>query len=108
MARSRRKDYEHSSNDKTRSAMTVSPVLVLHIASGTLALPAGAAAIFFRKGSRRHRIAGKLFVIFMLGLGATGAYLGFMKNQVSNVIAGTTTIYLVATAWLAGRKEKET
>jgi len=88
--------------------MSVSPILVLHIASGTLALPAGAAAIFFRKGSRRHRIAGKLFIIFMLGLGTSGAYLGFMKSQVSNVIAGTTTIYLVATAWLAGRKEKET
>jgi Predicted membrane protein (DUF2306) len=78
-------------------------LLILHIGSGILALLLGAAAMAFRKGSRHHRMAGNFFVISMLALGTTGAYLGLMKNQVSNVIGGTTTIYLVTTAWTAAR-----
>ena len=83
--------------------MSFSPALIFHICSGILALPLGAAAMSFRKGSQPHRTAGNFFVISMLGLGASGAYLGLMKNQASNVIAGTTTIYLVATAWITAR-----
>src|SRR5215471_5090435 len=83
--------------------MPFSPALILHICCGVLGLLSGAIAIALRKGSNRHRLVGNIFVISMLGLGATGAYLGFMKNEGTNVIAGTTTFYLVATAWLAGR-----
>jgi hypothetical protein len=34
----------------------------------------------------------------MLGLSASGAYLAFMKSQPGNVLGGTLTFYLVATA----------
>lgn len=84
--------------------MRISPMLFLHICCGVLGLISGALAISLRKGSGRHRLVGNVFVISMLGLGASGAYMGFMKDQGSNVIAGTTTFYLTATAWLAGRR----
>jgi hypothetical protein len=58
----------------------------------------------FRKGSHRHRVAGNLFVIAMLSLSASGAYLGFMKHQTLNGLQGVLTLYLVATAWLTARR----
>ena len=84
--------------------MQVSPVLLLHICSGVFGLLSGAAAMSFRKGSRRHRVAGDVFVISMVGLGATGAYMGSMKEQITNVAAGLLTCYLVATAWATARR----
>jgi len=89
--------------------MQTSPMLFLHICGGTLGLIAGAAAMIFRKGSRGHRLAGDVFVISMLTLGGTGAYMAMMKSQPGNVLAGTLTCYLVATAWMtAKRGEAET
>ena len=38
--------------------MTVSPLLVFHIAAGTAGVLSGALALAFRKGSRRHRATG--------------------------------------------------
>ena len=79
--------------------MSFSPALVFHISIGTIALFYGAAAMVFRKGSRRHRETGKVFVISMLSLGASGAYLGFMKHEMLNGMMGVLTFYLSATAW---------
>jgi hypothetical protein len=63
----------------------------------------------FRKGSRRHGLAGNVFVIAMLSLGASGAYLAFMKSEMDNVIGGVLTIYLVPTSWMtAGRRDGQT
>ena len=87
--------------------MSFSPILLLHICAGTIGVLAGFAAAFFRKGSRRHRVAGNVFFISMLGLGASGGYMGFMKSEVTNVMAGTITIYLVATAWATARRREE-
>ena len=61
------------------------PLLVLHITAGTLGILFGFVAIFFLKGSRRHRLAGNVFVISMLLLSSSGAYLGFMKHQILKV-----------------------
>jgi uncharacterized membrane protein len=83
--------------------MPFSPVLVFHIFAGTLGLLSGTAAMSFRKGSRRHRVTGNVFVVSMLGLAASGAYLGFMKHQVLNGSMGVLTLYLVATAWWTAR-----
>ncbi len=89
--------------------MSVSPILLFHICSGIVGLLSGAAAMSFRKGSRGHRVAGNVFFISMLSLGASGAYMGFMKSQISNVFGGALTLYLVATAWAtARRREGET
>lgn len=89
--------------------MSYSPILLLHIASGTFGMLSGFIAVFLRKGSRRHALAGRVFVITMLSLSATGVYMALMKSQTGNVLGGTLTFYLVATAWLtARRREVET
>jgi hypothetical protein len=84
--------------------MRFSPTLIFHIAAGTVALLAGAAAMAFRKGSRGHRVAGNIFVIAMLGLSVSGAYLGFMKQQMLNGFMGVLSFYLVITAWWTARR----
>jgi uncharacterized membrane protein len=89
--------------------MTFSPVLILHICGAIVGLLGGWSALVFRKGSRLHRASGNVFFAGMLIMGTTGAYMGFMKQQPSNVIVGTLTCYLVATAWaVIKRKEGET
>jgi hypothetical protein len=89
--------------------MAFSPILGLHICAATITVPSGSAALFFRKGSRRHRAAGNVFFISMLIMSASGAYMGFMKQQAINVVVGVLTFYLVATAWVVvKRKEGET
>jgi len=84
--------------------MSYSPILLLHIASGTLGMLSGFVAVFLRKGSRRHGVAGNVFVISMLSLSATGVYLALMKSQPGNVLGGALTFYLVATAWRTARR----
>jgi hypothetical protein len=89
--------------------MRVSPILLLHIATGTVGMLSGFVAIAFRKGSRRHGIAGNVFVVSMLMLSASGAYMALMKFQPGNILGGVLTFYLVATAWLtAGRENRGT
>jgi uncharacterized membrane protein len=87
--------------------MSFSPILLLHICSGTAGLLSGAGAVSFRKGSHRHRIAGIVFAISMLSLGASGAYMAIMKFQPGNILGGVFTCYLVATAWMTVRRREE-
>lgn len=83
--------------------MNLSPVLFIHICGGTLGLFSGAAALAFRKGSRWHVAAGRVFVASMLVMAAGAAYLGVTKHQPSNVGGGIFTFYLILTAWLTAR-----
>jgi len=84
--------------------MLYSPLLPVHISAGIVAILSGAAAMSFRKGSRRHALAGKVFVGAMLTLGTSAVYLALMKHQMGNVLGGTFAIYLVTTAWLTARR----
>jgi hypothetical protein len=78
------------------------PILVIHICGGVVGLLSGIAAVSFRKGSPRHRMAGNIFLISMLTMASTAAYLG-------NVFGGASALYLVTTGWLtARRREGET
>jgi hypothetical protein len=86
--------------------MMVSPSLLVYIAAGTVGLLSGAVAISFLKGSRRHAIAGTVFVVAMLTLGATGVYMAVVKSQAGNVFGGVLTIYLVVTGWATGRRRE--
>jgi hypothetical protein len=84
--------------------MPHSPTLLLHIGAGTLGMLSGFVAVFLLKGSRRHAIAGNIFVISMLILSATGAFLAILRSQPGNILGGTVTFYLVATAWATARR----
>jgi uncharacterized damage-inducible protein DinB/uncharacterized membrane protein len=80
-------------------------LLIVHILGGLVGLLSGSVSMAARKGSAAHRKAGDVFVVSMLIMGASGAFLGFAKSQRSNVIAGSFTFYLVATAWLTARRK---
>lgn len=84
--------------------MAYSPILFVHICAGSLGLLSGTAAILFRKGSPRHILAGRIFVVSMLTMGAAAAYLAFVRNDPSNLGGGIMTFYLVGTAWLTARR----
>ena len=84
--------------------MSHSPMLLLHISAGTLGMLSGFVAVFLLKGSRRHGLAGKVFVVSMLCLSATGTLLAVLKAEPGNILGGTLTFYLVITAWLTARR----
>ena len=84
--------------------MSYSPILLVHICGGTLGLLSGTAAMSFRKGSLRHVLAGKVFVVSMLTLAAAAVYLAILKHQTPNVVGGLLTFYLITTAWLTARR----
>lgn len=81
-----------------------SPLLLLHIIGGTLGMLSGFVAVFLRKGSRQHAVAGNVFVITMLCLSSTGVILAIMKSQPGNILGGALTFYLVVTAWMTTRR----
>jgi len=64
----------------------------------------GFVAVFLRKGSRQHGLAGNVFVISMLCLSTTGVYLAIVKSQPGNIFGGVLTFYPVATAWTTARR----
>lgn len=73
------------------------PILIVHICAGLTGLLSGFAAMSFRKGSQRHRMAGNIFFVAMLVMGSSAVYLG-------NVFGGLFACYLVWTAWLTARR----
>jgi uncharacterized membrane protein len=94
---------------RKRGLMPYSPILLVHIAGGTVGLLSGTAAIIFRKGSRRHALAGRIFVAAMLTMAIFAVYLAILKHQPSNFGGGVFTFYLIITAWLtARRRDRET
>jgi uncharacterized membrane protein len=89
--------------------MSFSTLLPVHIAAGVVGILSGAAAMCFLKGSPRHALAGKIFVVSMVTMAATAAYLAVLRHQSGNILGGAFTLYLVTTAWLtARRKDGET
>jgi len=78
--------------------------MFLHILAGIGALVSGAAAMAVRKGSPRHAMVGQVFVLSMITLGITAAYIGISIGQNGNVVSGAFTVYLVGTAWLTARR----
>jgi hypothetical protein len=60
--------------------------------------------MLFRKGSRGHELAGRVFVASMLTMGVFAVYLAITRHQPNNVGGGILTVYLIGTAWLTARR----
>ena len=84
--------------------MPYSPILLVHICAGTVGLLSGTVALSLRKGSLRHALAGKVFVVSMLTMAAGAVYLAVVKHQPNNIGGGILTFYLIGTAWLTARR----
>ena len=84
--------------------MSGSPILVVHICCGVLGCLSGASALVFRKGSRAHIWAGRVFVATMLIMASAGVYLAITKSRPGDVLGGALTLYLVATSWMVARR----
>ncbi len=77
-------------------------MLMFHIATGLLALLAGAMALIARKGSPLHRRSGRVFALAMLLMtGSAIVMAAYLRPNVGNLIAGSLTLYLVLTGVLA-------
>ena len=85
-------------------------VLVVHIGAAGIALLAGAAALWFRKGQRLHRIAGNVFFVSMLIMCAIGAVVApfLPQPQWTSTLVAVLTSYLVATSWVTIRRQEGT
>lgn len=89
--------------------MAIWPLFVVHISGGIVGILSGTVAMVFRKGSRGHIVAGRVFVIAMLSMAAGGTCLAIIKSQTANIIGGVMAFYMVATAWTtAKRRDGET
>jgi hypothetical protein len=77
----------------------------IHIAMGAVGLLSGAAAMVVRKGSPLHARVGTTFFVSMTVMAVTGTLMSLIFEVIRiNIIAGTLTLYLVATAWLTVRR----
>lgn len=78
--------------------MTFMPV---HIVAGSLALAAGAVALYVSKGGKLHRQSGMIFLWAMLAMTISAVAIGLKNGQRFNVSQGLLTCYLVTSAYLA-------
>jgi hypothetical protein len=81
-----------------------SPTLIAHICGGTVGLLSGTVALSVRKGSSRHALAGKVFVVSMIIMAVFAVYLAIVRHQPNNIGGGILTFYLIGTAWLTARR----
>lgn len=78
-------------------------MLPLHVLSGFLALVFGYVALGAAKGGWLHRKSGIGFVVAMTSMALTGAYVAYVVNTPTSVVAGLLSFYFVATALLTVR-----
>ena len=87
----------------------MTPIVISHLLVGSIGLLSGVTALSSRKGSRLHRMAGRLFFVSMLSTAASGVYMAFSQSEPNNAIAGIITIYLLITALMTvWRREGKT
>lgn len=87
--------------------MTSSPLVFVHIWAALAGILFGSAALFVRKGSRLHRMAGNVFFVSMLTMSSIAVYMAaFVRPEMINVLAGALTFYLVATAWATVKRSQ--
>ena len=83
---------------------TFDPLLAVHIAGGSIAILAGAVAVWARKGGAVHALAGHWFFGSMLVLGLTASVIAGLSDDPDTPAGGLLTIYFVATSWVAARR----
>lgn len=88
--------------------MSQNILVLIHIVAGTIGLLSGVAAVSFRKGSKRHKYAGLVFLISMLLLFLSGSWVAFIRSISLSLANGILASYLVATGWMAMKQPAQT
>lgn len=83
----------------------MSLITSIHVTMGAIAILAGAIALLTAKGSRPHRFVGNIFFVSMLIMALAGIYIAIALPMAISAMAGTITIYLIATSWMAARRK---
>ena len=84
--------------------MSFPPILIFHISAGALTLLSGGLALVLRKGSPRHRLAGRVFVIAVVSMTTSAVYLALVAHEIGNCLVAALTLYLVVTSWRTARR----
>lgn len=88
--------------------LPTTPALLAHIVGGTLAIVFGFTALAAPKGQPVHRIAGTAFFLTMLLMAVLALYMAIFKSQLGNILGASGALYLVSTAWVAGKRRDGT
>ncbi|MES9971907.1 MAG: hypothetical protein ABW092_17875 [Candidatus Thiodiazotropha sp.] len=78
-------------------------VWLIHFPTGSVAILAAIAALYYPKGSSSHKRAGRVFVIAMLTMLISGGIAGALKGSADEVFLAALVFYSVFTAWLTVR-----
>ena len=78
-------------------------VWLIHFPTGSVAILAAIAALYYPKGSSKHKKAGQVFTIAMLIMLISGGIAGALKGSAENVFLAALVSYTVFTAWLTVR-----
>jgi uncharacterized membrane protein len=73
--------------------------LVLHIAGGAIGLLTGLVNVVRKKGDKKHRIAGRVFLYSMLSAGSSSLVLSLLHPNYFLFMVGVFTLYLVGTGY---------
>ncbi|HJT98312.1 MAG TPA: hypothetical protein VJ696_08350 [Rhodanobacteraceae bacterium] len=76
----------------------------IHVTAGLLALAAGGVALFAAKGSPLHRKSGIVFVVAMLTMASTGAFMAGLALDAGTALGGVFVSYVVCTGLLTVRR----
>lgn len=79
--------------------MLIQSMLLLHIAAGFMALVAGFISMLNRKGSKPHRLLGKIFFMGMTVLFMTASVLAIAKNLAFLFMVGFFSYYLACSGY---------
>lgn len=82
-------------------------LLGIHILFSGLGLLTGALALGARKGSLGHRLSGKVFVVAMVVMGGTSAWLAGVDGVWLDMMSGLLVCYLVVSSWLTMRPRNQ-
>jgi uncharacterized membrane protein len=82
--------------------------LILHIVGGAVGLIAGILNLIRKKGDKKHRLAGKIFLISMLTAGISSMVLASIHPNYFLFMVGVFTIYMVGSGQLYLKRHNNT
>jgi len=78
-------------------------VWLIHFPTGTAGMLAAFAALYYPKGSAKHKKAGQVFIIAMVIMLISGGIAGALKGSADDTFLAALVLYTVFTAWLTVR-----